>query len=108
VNRCNPIVVFVTTSSGRESKKISDAVLKDRLAACVNRLPGVSSRYWWKGKIETGREELLLIKTTRAKLPRLIRRVKALHSYEVPEVVALPIVGGNPGYLSWIEGSLRK
>jgi periplasmic divalent cation tolerance protein len=101
------VAIFVTTSSAGESKRIIDGVLKDRLAACVNEVPGVRSRYWWKGKIESGRERLLIIKTSRAKAPALVRRVKALHSYSVPEVIVLPIVAGNPAYLRWIQDSLR-
>ena len=100
-------VVFITTSSRAESRKIADGLLEARQAACVNILPGVTSRYRWKGKIETGREELLIAKTSRAKVPALIRCVKALHSYDVPEVIALPITAGNPGYLRWIKDSLR-
>jgi periplasmic divalent cation tolerance protein len=101
------VVVFVTTPSPAESRKISDSLLKGRLAACVNILPGIASRYWWKGKIGTGREELLIVKTARRKLPALIRRVKALHSYKVPEIVSLPISAGNPDYLQWINDSLK-
>jgi periplasmic divalent cation tolerance protein len=96
-------VVFITTPSRTESRKIADGLLKGRLAACVNAFPGITSRYWWKGKIETSREELLIIKTTRRKLPALIRRVQALHSYDIPEIIALPISAGNPEYLRWIR-----
>jgi periplasmic divalent cation tolerance protein len=101
-------VVLVTASSSSEAGKISDALLKERLAACVSEAPGVVSRYWWKGKIEKAKERLLIIKTTRSRLPLLIRRVKALHSYDVPEVVALPVLSGNPGYLRWISESVRR
>lgn len=101
------VVVFITVSSPAEAKKISDALLKERLAACVNAVPGVVSRYWWKGKIETGKEILLIAKTVKAKVPAVIRRVKALHSYEVPEVIALPVSQGNPDYLKWVESSVK-
>jgi periplasmic divalent cation tolerance protein len=101
------VVVLITTPSRAESREIADGLLKGRLAACVNILPGIASRYWWKGKIEAAREQLLIVKTARRKLPALIRRVKALHSYKVPEIVALPVSAGNPDYLRWISDSLR-
>lgn len=98
-------VVLVSTASPAESRRISDELLKDKLAACVSVVPGVRSRYRWKGKIMSAREELLVIKTTRALAPALIRRVKALHSYEVPEILVLPVSKGNPAYLRWIADS---
>jgi periplasmic divalent cation tolerance protein len=101
-------VVFVTTPSQAESRKIAETLLKNRLAACVSVLPGITSCYWWKGKIERAREELLVIKTARRKLPALFRQVKALHSYEVPEIISLPISSGNPEYLRWIGDSLKN
>jgi periplasmic divalent cation tolerance protein len=97
------VAVLVTASSPREARRLSDALLKERLVACVNVLPGVVSRYWWKGKIASGREVLLVAKTVASKLPAVVRRVKALHSYEVPEVLALPAAGGNPAYLKWVR-----
>jgi periplasmic divalent cation tolerance protein len=99
--------VFVTAGSAREAEKLSAAVVKEKLAACASVLPAVRSRYWWKGKVETASERLLIFKTRSAKVPSLIRRVRALHSYGVPEVIALPIRAGNPAYLKWIDESLR-
>lgn len=101
------VALFITAASPAEAKKISDALLKERLVACVNLLPGVGSRYWWKGKIESGKEVLLMAKTVKAKVPAVVKRVKALHSYDVPEVVALPVVDGNPAYLAWVASSVK-
>ena len=100
-------VVLVTTPNRRISEKLSKGLVGDKLAACVNRVPGLHSRYRWKGKVETAREELLLIKTSRSKLTRLIRWVKENHPYSVCEVVALPISAGNKPYLDWIDESLK-
>ncbi len=100
-------IVFIAASSSAEAKKISDLLLRGKLAACVNVLPGVASRYWWKGKIESGKELLLIVKTTKEKMPALIRRVRTVHSYTVPEVIALPVRAGNPDYLRWIEESVH-
>ena len=100
-------VVFVTASGPTEAEKISKALLKEKLAACVNIVRGVRSRYWWKGKIEKASESLIMIKTRKSKVPRLIRKVKKIHSYAVPEVIALPILQGNSDYLLWVGQSLR-
>ncbi|MBI3291954.1 MAG: divalent-cation tolerance protein CutA [Elusimicrobia bacterium] len=101
------VVVFVTASSQEEANTIGHALVKDKLAACVNLVPGIHSTYWWQGKIESSQETLLIVKTFNRLVPRLITRVKALHSYTVPEVIACPIVGGNRAYLQWIEESLK-
>src|SRR5438874_1188591 len=85
-------VVFITASNAKEADRISLALVKGRLAACVNAVPAVKSRYWWKGKIETARESLLIAKTRRSLVGKLTKKVKAIHSYSVPEVIALPIV----------------
>lgn len=97
------VVVFVTTSSEEEGSKIAGALVEEETAACVNMIKGVRSIFKWKGKIEEETEVLMIIKTRVERLPELIARVKALHSYDVPEIIALPIVDGNPSYLQWIE-----
>jgi periplasmic divalent cation tolerance protein len=79
--------------------------VQERLAACVNVVPGLTSIYQWKGKICRDAEILLVIKTRRARLPALIRRVRAMHPYSVPEVIALPLAGGSAPYLSWVLDS---
>ncbi len=99
-------VVMVTAGTIEEAQKISRLLLEEKTAACVNIVPKISSSYWWEGKIETAEEYLLIIKTKTAMLPELIELVKGAHSYSVPEIVALPIVGGNPEYLDWIGESL--
>ena len=102
------LVVLVTCSSPAEARRIARAVVEARLAACVNILPGaVQSIYRWKGKVESARERLLLIKTSRRRLAKLRKTVEQLHSYDVPEFIALPIAVGSPAYLAWMEDCLR-
>lgn len=100
-------VTLVTCKDRAQAKRIARALVEDRLAACVNVVPGVSSIYAWKGKIEESREVLLVIKSRAALSKRLAARVRALHSYSVPEVVTLPIAAGNPAYLRWVRESTR-
>jgi periplasmic divalent cation tolerance protein len=101
-------VVLVTCASAAEARRIAKTVVEERLAACVNVLPGaVTSIYRWKGKVETARERLLLIKTSRKRLAKLHAAVERLHSYEVPEFIALPIVQGSRAYLNWLAESVR-
>jgi len=100
-------LVLVTTPNARVSEKISKGLVAAKLAACVNIVPGLQSRYWWKGKIETAREQLLIIKTTRARFAALTQWVRKNHPYTVCEVIALPITAGNPPYLKWIHQSLK-
>ncbi len=101
------IVIFVTTSSEPEAHKIADLLLSRRKAACVNIVPKVESSFWWQGKLDAAEESLLIIKTKASVLPEIIDLVKAAHSYEVPEIIALPIIGGNEDYLKWIEDEVR-
>jgi periplasmic divalent cation tolerance protein len=104
----NYVVVLVTCSSPREASRIARSVVERKLAACVNILDApVRSVYRWKGKIETGREFLLLIKSSRAALAALQAEVERLHSYDVPEFIPLPIVGGSSRYLDWLGDCLR-
>lgn len=97
------IVVFVTVSGNKEAKKISEYLVGKKLAACVSIIPKISSIYWWKGKIEKSKELLLVVKTKKSIFQKLIREVKKLHSYTVPEIISLPITGGNKDYLKWIN-----
>lgn len=97
-------VVLVTCGSLAEAKRVARSVVQARLAACVNILPGaLTSIYRWKGNVETARERLLLIKTSRKRLAKLQAEVERLHSYEVPEFIALPVVAGSRAYLAWLE-----
>lgn len=101
------MVVLVTCSSAAEARRIARAVVESRLAACVNILPGaVTSVYRWKGKVETAKERLLLMKTSKKKLAKLRAAVERLHSYDVPEFIAIPIAAGSRAYLAWLEESL--
>jgi len=100
-------VVLVTCSSPVEARRIARVVVEARLAACVNIFPGaVTSIYRWKEKVESAKEFLLLIKTSRNKLAKLRAAVERLHSYDVPEFIALPIAEGSPAYLEWIDTNL--
>jgi periplasmic divalent cation tolerance protein len=100
------IVVYVTAGSADEAATLARALVAERLAACVNRLP-VESVYQWQGQVEEAAEVLLIVKTRRSLLDALAARVQALHSYDVPEIIALPIVAGSPPYLQWIAAETR-
>jgi periplasmic divalent cation tolerance protein len=95
-------VVLSTAGSRREAERIATVLVDERLAACVNLLGRMTSIYRWRGARERAEEILLVVKTRRALVSRVAARVRALHSYEVPEVVALPIVGGARAYLTWL------
>jgi periplasmic divalent cation tolerance protein len=101
-------VVLVTCANVAEARSIARAAIEARLAACVNILPGaVTSIYRWNGKVETAKERLMLIKTSRRRLGKLQGLVDSLHSYDVPEFIALPISAGSRKYLAWLEGALK-
>jgi periplasmic divalent cation tolerance protein len=100
-------IVLVMAKDLAEARHIGERLVEERLVACANVVPGVDSTYRWKGKVERASEALLLMKTSSEKLDRLISRVKELHSYEVPEVLALPIERGSPEYLKWLKESLE-
>ena len=102
------ILVFVTTGSAPEAECIAEALVSERLAACVNIVPQVDSVFRWEGRIDRAREVLLIIKTTRAAISALIPAVRRLHPYDVPEVIALPIVRGLPAYLAWVGKSVSR
>lgn len=97
------IVVLITTSSSEEAEKIGRALVEGRLAACVNTIPEIKSFFTWQGKLEEEREALMIVKTKASLFPSLVERVKALHSYTLPEVIALPIQMGSESYLRWID-----
>ncbi|KAE9609075.1 hypothetical protein Lal_00020600 [Lupinus albus] len=107
-NTVPSIVVYVTVPNKDSGKKLAESIVKEKLAACVNRVPGIESVYQWKGEIQTDSEELLIIKTRQSLLEALTEHVKANHEYDVPEVIALPITGGNLKYLEWIKESTRE
>jgi periplasmic divalent cation tolerance protein len=97
------VVVLCTFANEEEALRIGSALVEARLAACVNLLPGIRSVYRWKGEIEYSDEVLLLIKTTQQGFPALCERIKEMHPYETPEIVAVPIVDGLADYLAWIR-----
>lgn len=100
------LVVLVTCGSAKEATRIARALVELRLAACGNIFQNpVRSIYRWKNKIESGKECLLLVKTSRSRFAKLEAAVRRLHSYDVPEIIALPIAGGSPAYLAWLADS---
>ena len=102
------IVVLVTVPAREEAERIARGVLEEKLAACVNIIPGVDSYYWWQGKIDMSKELLLVIKTQSPLFSQLKERVASLHSYDVPEIIAMPLAQGSPSYLNWINESVRQ
>lgn len=97
------IVVYVTAGSADEADRLARSLVDERLAACVNRIKSVQSVYRWQGKVEQSEEELLIIKTSRERFAALEKRVRELHSYSVPEVIALPVIDGSSNYLKWLK-----
>lgn len=101
------VIIFVTCASKDEAEKIADALLAKRLVACGNVVGGIESKFWWKGKIDSAKETLLVLKTTSTNFQAVEKEVKRLHSYDVPEIIALPIVAGSKDYLNWINDSTK-
>ena len=97
----------MTASSGEEAARLAEMLVGAQLAACVQILPGIKSVFRWKGKIERQTEVLLLAKTSASKFDQLEVEVRALHSYETPEIVALPLTSGSEPYLKWIAATLE-
>src|SRR3989338_2477032 len=100
-------IVFITAKDNEEAKRIAHGLLKEKLIACANIIPGVQSMFWWEGKIDEAGEALLILKTKRSLIKKVIKTVKVLHSYQVPEVIALPIIEGNKDYLKWVNESVK-
>jgi len=101
------VLILVTASKKSEAEQIGQAVVEKKLAACCNIVEKISSIFHWKGEICREEECLLLIKSTREKLDDIVGEVKNLHSYEVPEIIALPIIAGSEGYLNWVKSEVR-
>jgi periplasmic divalent cation tolerance protein len=102
------IVVFITASGEEEAAKIARALVEERLAACVNIIRGVRSVYAWKGEVQDEAEALMVLKTREALFDPIKRRVRQLHSYDVPEVIAVPITRGLEVYMAWMEEVTRE
>jgi periplasmic divalent cation tolerance protein len=100
------ILVFMTAANGEEAARLADMLVAAHLAACVQILPEMESVYRWQGKVERQAEILLIAKTTLARFDELEREVRALHSYETPEIVAIPVAAGSGPYLKWLSDSV--
>ncbi len=100
-------VLLITTPTHGEAESLTQRLLNQKLAACINLLP-VTSQYRWKGKIEGAEETLMLVKTQRKLIKQIVKLIQKHHSYEVPEVIALPIIQGNKKYLEWIAENVKS
>ena len=98
-------LVLTTLDSSASARRLARLAVESDLAACVNRIPQIRSTYRWKGKLEEGRESLLLLKTHRRRLHALCALIRKHHPYELPEILALPVSHGEPAYLQWITGN---
>ena len=107
MKKTDRIIVLITAGSEEEAHRIAESLVKGKKAACVNIVPRVDSLFWWEGKLDSARESLLLIKTKASLFPEIISLVKDIHSYEVPEIIALPIIGGSEDYLKWLDIACR-
>lgn len=99
------LLCYCTCPNAESAQSLANALVGEGLAACVNHLPGVRSTYRWKGEVTTDSEELLLIKTTEARFPALKERLLALHPYELPELIAVPVAHGHDAYLDWVRNA---
>ncbi|OGJ88592.1 MAG: hypothetical protein A2268_07995 [Candidatus Raymondbacteria bacterium RifOxyA12_full_50_37] len=99
--------VYITAKDKRQAKSIGKTLVRERLAACANIIEKIHSFYWWEGKLQENAEALLIVKTRKTLVKKLVTRVKKLHSYSCPCVVALPITEGNPDFLNWISAETR-
>jgi len=99
-------IIFITASDKKEARRIAQALIGHRLAACINIIGGIESIFRWQGKVRKAKEVLLIIKSKKEKIPEIIKLVKLIHSYEVPEIISFPITAGFKPYLKWIDESL--
>ena len=100
-------VVYITAQNREEAEKIGRHLLKEKVAACVNIVDNIKSLFWWERKMDEAAECLLIVKTSVEKFKQLEAAVKKIHSYQVPEIIALPVVAGSKEYLDWIKSSLK-
>ena len=99
--------VYMTAGSKEEAKKIGQVLVESKLAACVNILDNMNAIYMWEGRLQDDRETVMIAKTTETRVPELIEKVKAMHSYECPCIICLPIENGNRAFLDWIAGEVN-
>ena len=100
--------VYVTAADEAEAEQIARIVVGERLAACANLLGAIQSVYWWEGKVCEGNEAALVLKTSQVRKDELVARIKQLHSYDCPGITCLPVDGGNPDFLEWVEKETEK
>ncbi|MDI6780893.1 MAG: divalent-cation tolerance protein CutA [bacterium] len=101
-------VIVLITAPQAEAKDMAMILVQEKLAACANIIDTVSSIYWWEGKIQDDKESLLILKTMQDMIEALIIRTRQIHSYTVPEIIALPVINGNQDYLNWISESMMS
>ena len=102
------LIVFVTSPNYEEAEKLARGIISERLAACVNIVDNITSIYWWKNNVEKDKEVLLIIKTHMRVFKKLVEYIKNNHSYEVPEIIAMPIIAGYANYLEWIMKEVKE
>jgi len=101
------LMIFVTCPSAQEAKRIAQSLLKMRLIACANIVRGVESKFIWNGKAASARETLIIMKTTAGNFRAVAEKIEDIHSYDVPEIIAVPVIKGNAAYLKWAAESVR-
>lgn len=99
----NLFVVFITAKDKEEAQKIADSLIIKKLAACVNIIDKIESKFWWEGKVDSSLEVLLIVKTKESLFEKLRAEVRSMHSYEVPEIIAMPIVAIDKDYEKWLK-----
>jgi periplasmic divalent cation tolerance protein len=102
------VMIYVTTESLEQAKSIANTLVTDRLVACVNILPQITSIYWWQGKVEHATESVMIAKTVRRHVREIIARIKSMHTYDVPCVLVIPIVDGNKDFIEYIVAETQK
>lgn len=107
MKEADKIVALITTSSEEEARKIAELLVNGKKAACVNIVPWVDSVFWWEDRLDSARESLLLVKTRASLFPEIVELVKRTHSYEVPEIIALPIIASSEDYLKWLDNACQ-
>ena len=99
--------VVLCTTPQEKSEEIAEILLREKLCACINIIPGIKSMYWWEDKIQTDQEDILIIKTKEELIDPLTQKIKEIHPYDIPEVIALKVKGGNKDYIQWVLNSIK-